>query len=203
MKFTVEQFREFNEPFEGSIKWLYLDVRGLVTTGVGNLIEPIEEALKFPWVHRDTGLAALPTEVEDEWRAVKANIALATEGAWAAEKVTLLRITDDTINALMKSRLDLNEVVFRQRFPAYDSWPMEAQLALHSMAWAVGAHGVLQFHYMVGALLAGNFKMAATECRISDMGMKPLIARNAANEQLFTRAASAGSSGSDPDQISP
>lgn len=33
-------FRVFNEPLEGVVAYMYLDIKGLVTVGVGNLIDP-------------------------------------------------------------------------------------------------------------------------------------------------------------------
>ena len=38
------QFRTFNAPLEGVVKYMYLDIKGLVTIGVGNLIDPINAA---------------------------------------------------------------------------------------------------------------------------------------------------------------
>ena len=35
-----DAFSDFNAPLEGVVEWMYLDVRGLVTVGVGNLLQP-------------------------------------------------------------------------------------------------------------------------------------------------------------------
>jgi hypothetical protein len=44
-------------PLEGVCTWPYLDSRGLVTTGIGDLVDPIELALPLPW-HRADGSPA-------------------------------------------------------------------------------------------------------------------------------------------------
>jgi hypothetical protein len=39
---------DFNRSLEGWVSWMYLDVEGLVTTGMGNLIDPVEAAFPLP-----------------------------------------------------------------------------------------------------------------------------------------------------------
>ena len=52
---SVKQgFRAFTLPLEGEIAWMYLDTLGLVTVGLGNLIDPVELALELPFVYRAT-----------------------------------------------------------------------------------------------------------------------------------------------------
>src|SRR5580704_1499007 len=45
-------FPNFSKQFEGRVGWMYLDVKGLVTIGVGNLIDPLPAAVGLPFVHR-------------------------------------------------------------------------------------------------------------------------------------------------------
>ena len=41
-------FIGFSAPFEGRLHYMYLDVKGLVTTGVGNLIDSVGAAQALP-----------------------------------------------------------------------------------------------------------------------------------------------------------
>ena len=61
---------DFNRSLEGWISWMYLDVLGLVTTGMGNLIDPMSTALGLPWVD-ETGTQGSQNDIAAEWRAVK------------------------------------------------------------------------------------------------------------------------------------
>jgi GH24 family phage-related lysozyme (muramidase) len=42
-------FRSFTEQFEGCVSFMYLDVKGLVTVGIGNLVDPVGVAQALPF----------------------------------------------------------------------------------------------------------------------------------------------------------
>lgn len=44
----------FNKPLEGYLDFMYLDTRNLVTTGMGNLIDPRGVAEALPWYDKNT-----------------------------------------------------------------------------------------------------------------------------------------------------
>src|SRR5207244_2818316 len=56
-------FLAFSRPLEGRVPWMYLDIKGLVKTGVGNLIDPVGLALKLPFVHKADGSPASEVEI--------------------------------------------------------------------------------------------------------------------------------------------
>ena len=62
-------FVAFSGPLEGVIPYMYADVRGLVTTAIGILIDPMSYALALPWVRRD-GSPATPGEIVEDWHRV-------------------------------------------------------------------------------------------------------------------------------------
>ena len=45
-------FPAFSGRFEGRVPYMYLDVLGLVTVGVGNLVDPVETAQALPFHFR-------------------------------------------------------------------------------------------------------------------------------------------------------
>jgi len=185
-------FRGFNEPFEGVVHWMYLDVRGLVTIGVGNLIDPVEAALALPF-RSSTAPDAVATsaQISDEWRRIKGDPTLALKGYKACEGITQLRLDDAAVNALIGSRLLQNEANLRERpaFAAFESWPADAQLGLLSMAWALGAGGLSTFARFSAACEKQDFSGAASECTINDQGNAGVAPRNQANRILFSNAA--------------
>jgi len=195
-------FRAFNEPFEGVVPWMYLDVKGLVTVGVGNLVDPLELAVQLPFrLRANPALAASPDQIAEEWRRIKNSPALAKAGYRASELLTQLMLDDAGIDALIAQRLSANEPVLK-RFPAFrefDSWPADAQLGLLSMAWALGPRGPAAFPHFAAACGTQDFAGAAANCTISESGNPGVAPRNRANLTLFRNAAVVVSGGSSYD----
>lgn len=182
--------------FEGRVPYMYLDILGLVTTGVGNLIDPIEHAMGLPWTHRD-GRLANAMDVRLEWGAIKHHPNLAKWGHRPAADLTDLRLSESAIDALVTSKALEFETVLRRRFPAWDTWPADAQLAVLLMAWALGP----SFHFVNLATALGrpDFAIAALSCEMDathNAGLKP---RNAAVKLCFTNASSVVRYGIDPE----
>lgn len=181
----------FNAPFEGRVQWMYLDIKGLVTTGVGNLIDPVEYAVTLPWRVRVSGWPASEAQIRAEWSHIKAQTDLARMGAVAAGRVATLVLTDDDIDALVLAKLDSNHETLRRRFPEIDQWPLEAQIAVHSMAWAMGPGFPRTWPRFSAACDVKNWASAAAECWIPDAKNPGLVPRNAKNRDLLKAASNA------------
>jgi hypothetical protein len=181
---------KFTIPLEGKASWMYLDQKGLVTTGIGNLIDPYELGGSLPWRHKQGGPLASQDEVGAAWHAVKSASDKADLGGgnifW--QNLNDLRLNDDDIAALSSGKLDSNEKILKDSFPAWESWPADAQMATLSMAWAMGpsfAHGYPSFTAAVNAM-PPDFTTAAKQSFMHGVGIEK---RNAANQQLFLNAA--------------
>jgi hypothetical protein len=185
---------------EGYLPFMYLDVKGLVTTGMGNLIDPVGTALNLPWKHTDGSLAA-PEEISSAWNTVKSRTDLKMRGGGAFAGLTNIHLDDDGIQQLIDGKLDANESLLMNRFPGYSAWPADAQLALHSMAWAMGpAFNFPKFQAAVNQLVP-DFDTCAVESHMNDAGNPGLTPRNAMNYQLFKNAANAIRNQSPFDQL--
>ena len=63
-------WQTFNTPIEGMVPFMYLDTKGLVTIGMGNLIDPISVAVTLPFKKRgktgpaNAGKPATRAEIE-------------------------------------------------------------------------------------------------------------------------------------------
>jgi hypothetical protein len=193
---VTARFLSFTEPLEGLVDYMYVDVKGLVTIGFGNLIDPLDVALSLPFVKKVDGAPANSDEITTEWNLIKDKdnkLQLRTKGHRACKPLTKLMLTRDAINDLCAKRLQNNEAILKKvsAFAAFDDWPADAQLALHSMAWAMGPafaqHG--RWPSFRNACASADFDTAAEKCKMSEVGNRGLIPRNRANVRLFQNAA--------------
>jgi len=178
----------FSEPLEGSVHWMYLDVRGLVTTGVGNLIDPVSEALKLPWKYKD-GTPATKDAIAKAWRALKSQPELSKRHYRYAERITNLYLSDEDIDALVDQRMRSNEEYFAKTLVGFASFPADAQLAIHSMAWAVGAGFTAKFPNFTRAAVTQDWVAARAACLIRTAGNPGVVPRNKQNQLCFDNAA--------------
>jgi hypothetical protein len=190
-------FPAFSAKFEGRVPFMYLDVLGLVTVGVGNLVDPVALAQALPFRFKNKpgitapGSGATPNQIAAEWQTLKNDTSLATRGFTACEPITQLELTDDAIDSLILGRLSNNEGFLKRQqwFQDFDSWPADAQLGLLSMAWAMGPGGPGAFPNFRAACQKLDFNTAAAECKMNEAGNPGLVPRNQANFTLFSNAA--------------
>lgn len=194
---------------------MYCDVRGLVTTGIGNLIDPVSAALALHWVRADGFADARPDEVTAEWIDVKRS----------RQRGKNLILTASSLSDVFHAQLERNEALLAKRWPNWADWPADAQLGAHSCAWAAGAAwaapkfdaavAALDFDACAGDPFApSNDPATRGEAWLRDTkleddnagvhlatlnpGLRP---RNVANRLLFWNAARVVSQGLDRDEL--
>ncbi len=184
MKFSVQQYVTFTEPFEGTVPHMYLDIKGLVTCGLGNLIEPLQLGWNLPWRRKD-GTLATQSEYMEDWNAVNGRPELARLGWTEAARYCKLHLSPEDILETVKLKLLSNEVILRKRLPRYDEMCADGQLFLHSWAWAVGPNS--PYPRMLKHLSTGKYLSAIEECDITPK-VGTIVLRNFANKQLLLNA---------------
>ncbi len=206
---VLEIWHAFSEPLEGRVHSMYVDVKNLVTTGVGNLIDPVGAALRLPWKHPDGSLAS-DDEIRKQWLTLKHHPGLAVKTGgplvplaklhWKyAAKLTTLRLTDADINALVTAKLiEFESYLVKHHFPFFAKWPADAQLGTLSMAWACGPGFPATFKNFARAATAQDWIAAKATCKIRTEGNPGVVPRNRANEICFENAATVRESGLDP-----
>ena len=200
MKQSVrDAFVDFTAALEGVVPWMYLDVKGLVTVAIGNLIDPVAAALSLPFVRKGTTTRATKGEILDEWTYVKNHPTAAKQGHRVLQTETKLRLTPDGVETVVFNRLELNDKILNARFPAFESWPADAQLATHSMAWACGPN--FNFPRLAAMLNALDFADASRECKMATEGNPGIVPRNAANRTLYLNAARVIAEGGTGDEL--
>lgn len=197
-------FIPFTDPLEGFERGMYPDSLGLITTARGCLIDngprrfkstdPIgnaspAEACTLPFKHRDTGAPATVGEISLEWwRLKRAWPALQSD---AAAKSSPLWLDVADVDTLTLHSLDGMWTEVLKWFPAAESWPGPAQLAVLSMCWAMGGAFEQGYPHFDAAALACDWATCAKECAMTQ-GAVPKL-RNARNLMLFKRAATGDS----------
>lgn len=194
-----QKWLAFNSRHEAVVYCLYPDIKNLITTGVGNLSDPVKNALSLP-LRLPNGQIAPADVIEKEWHIVKnAGINKAMPGT--AYKITVLRLTFADVEKMVDKTLTENHKVLLGRFPSLETWPADAQMALHSVAWAAGPNFL--FPKCEAALRANppDFETAAIECKLREEGNPGVIQRNKDNRAFFEAAAAVLKEGLDPDVL--
>lgn len=197
---VIQAFPSFTTNLEGNINWMYLDVKGLVTTGKGNLIDPVVLAVLLPFMKRDSSKATRQ-EIVNEWQKMKTNTYLAKAGANAAKRIASLFLAPSAVDALVLRQLLLNEKVLVAHFPEWNSWPADAQLGVCSMAWAMGPEFVHKFPRFAQACKKNDWKTASLECTMNTTNNPGLVPRNHLDRKLFECAAHVIETGLDSEVI--
>ncbi len=178
-------FVAFTARFEGVVPFMYLDVLGLVTVAIGNLIDPMPAGLPFV---RPDGTPATQAEINAAWHGVKARQDLRMAGGMAFRGVTSLRLTPAGVESVVLAKVAEMWAHLSRRYADLEEWPWQAQMALLSMSWASGP--AFAAPHFDAAARAHDWATAATECHFDDTHNPGLRPRNAANRDLFLTAAS-------------
>lgn len=197
MYVTREQYHAFSTPLEGRVPSMYVDGKGLITCGVGNLIDPFTLAQSLPWT-LDTGAPAGAEQVQLDWRKLKDGAAHYSKLHWKfAQADTKCRLTDAAIDALVDRQIQGNEEILRKRFSGWDQFPADAQLAIMSIAWAVGAGFYRIFTNLAKAIDSEDWEACVLTCKIKEEGNPGVVPRNAKNRFCFHNAALTHAAGGD------
>lgn len=201
---VAKAFVPFSDPLEGTVPFFYQDVKGLVTIAIGVLVDPLFMAINLPLVRPD-GTPADESEIAREWWSVK-RAPPDAKGRTAAQlghryvkQFTKLRLTPDGVEQVVRQKLGTMVGELRRRFPDFDEWCADAQLATLSMSWACGP--AFRFPKLESALKAWDFTTAAKECRMNEKGNPGLAPRNDRNLVLYQNAARVDREDLDPDVL--
>jgi hypothetical protein len=207
---VIEAWERFSTPLEGRVDAMYLDVKGLVTCAVGNLIDPIRLAEQLPWTLED-GTRADLAQVRADWHKLKDSAGFYAKMHWRyARAATLCRLTDAAIDDLVaQKRAEFFDHLKRHHFPALESFPADAQLGIMSMSWACGPGFPKTFGNFKRAVLAGDWVGAAASCKIRDGLDTPqktddnpgIVPRNKHNKFCFLNAARVLTNGIDDHHV--
>ena len=193
----------FTKKLEGYLTYMYLDALGYASTGAGNLIDPSGLALSLPWKNPDGSLAS-QDQILSAWNAVDAlrsdpkgqrqTSGPATHYGQAFAGYTTIRLDDEGILQLVDRQIAANEAMLRKYFPNYDSLPADAQMAILSMSWAMGAGFPRTFTQFTAAVNNNDFATAKANADFRGVGVQTRID---ADKQMLQNAADVVAQGLD------
>ena len=204
---VVNSYVDWTTPLEGFLPFMYIDALGYVTTGMGNLIDPVSTALTLPWKNAD-GSAATPAQIQAAWTAVdskrsdpkgqKQTSGPGAQGGGSQGGLTTIRITKDDVKTIVDAKMKENENFIAANLAGYAQAPADAQLAVHSMAWAMGPGFAQTWTGFKDAFAKGDYAGAAAQSNMKGTGIDM---RNLANKLLLTNAAQVATLKKDPDHL--
>lgn len=204
----------YNEPMEGRCNFMYLDKLGLLTTGVGNLLS-VGHAMVLDW---RIGSPSGPKASKDEIRAEHAHISKLTDGKlkggfWYKSKASLF-LPEEAIDKMVVAKLRADYTRMVIMFPEMPKWPLDAEIAVMSMCWAMGSGAFGGFPKFVAHCKRQNFAEyalkenvyslssgAAHECWMKDKDNPGLTPRNRRNVIHFRNAQRVLQDGLDKDRM--
>lgn len=149
------------EKWEGRYPYLYQDVKGYVTIGIGNLVKTEKTAIALPLMVGER--AATKEEKIAAFNAVKAAPKKMRAPNYA--KFSIPRLSEAGLVELTESRLQ-NEFLpgLRNLYEGFDGFPAKAQTALLDMAWNMGVAKLEEFKNLGKAVSRRDWDAAARAC---------------------------------------
>jgi hypothetical protein len=125
--------------WEGRANWMYLDSRGNVTIGVGQLIASAQDAIPFHF-RRPNADFATNAEIEQEYNLVKTMFPGHVAAAYRRSNSLLLPDTD--IDLILKRTLIECAADLSHQFADFVDFPDAVKLALLDMRFNLGERGL-------------------------------------------------------------
>ncbi|MGV8073231.1 MAG: hypothetical protein AB2L11_01525 [Syntrophobacteraceae bacterium] len=181
---VLERLRVVLSHFEGVVTWMYMDVKSLVSTGVGFLMEYHRDAGPgHPNVGHNWPWNGTREEFDAAWNQVKAHPELISGSGLAFAGVTTLRLTEAWVRQHFSDIADGKVAEYKKwdEMKDFDSFPLDAQLGIMVLAW-----GALKREWnFTKAVGRRDWRTAGRESLLDEFTLE----RKAALRKMFTNAA--------------
>lgn len=187
------ELRREIEHNEGRIPYMYVDIAGYVTVGIGQKLATAADAQPLPFAvdgSRPITFASREA-IAAAWRRVHARPGL---GIAEYRAIGGLVLADVDIDALFRTRVRSFVADLSGTFHDFDTFPYPAQKALVDLAFNVGSVTSTNFPNLVRAARRRDWRTAAAESHRTAKVPNPARAfadRNEYTRQLFISAAAA------------
>jgi len=176
------------EIFEGTVPWMYLDTRGLVTVGVGEMLANAARAQSLGFVD-SSGQPSTQDVILAEFNRVCALAPAKVAGFYRSSTSPVL--PQSAIDTLLMNHVSFFDGQLGARFPAYTNFPDLAKLGLLDMIYNLGVTGLFRgFPHFMASVDAQDWLSASNQCH----RVGPGDARNDWTKQQFLAAAAVAAS---------
>jgi GH24 family phage-related lysozyme (muramidase) len=173
------------EPSEGNVSHMYLDTKGLVTVGIGNMLPSAAAAQALPFIDRDTRNRATAAQIATDFASVESQPD--SKASKYYRQFTKLDLPSVDVDSLFRARVDEFVGQLKAAYPQFDSYPAGAKLALLDLVFNMGI-GKLKSHTewpkLNAAIAKQDWITAASECNRPDANAR----RNAETKAYFIAA---------------
>jgi GH24 family phage-related lysozyme (muramidase) len=171
--------------FETAVPWMYLDTRGLVTAGIGQMLPNVVSAQALAFLLPD-GTAATPDAISADFQRVQAIAPAQDFHSYRCATSPILAAA--TMTAMLTTVITANDVILRGRLTDYDGFPTPAKLALLDMIYNLGEAKLFrEYPLLLAAVDAHHWLTASQQCYRNG----PALARNDWTRDQFLAAATA------------
>jgi GH24 family phage-related lysozyme (muramidase) len=179
------------EIFEGTVPWMYLDTKGFVTIGVGELLASAAKAETLAFVDPD-GQPSTQDAILGEFNRVSGLVPARVAAFYRSPASPVL--PHAAIDTLLMNHLNFFDGQLSTRFPQYARFPDPAKLGLLDMIYNLGQVGLFQhFPHFMASVDKQDWLGAAANCHRAG----PSQARNDWTRQQFLAGAAAATPSSD------
>ncbi|HEV2178259.1 MAG TPA: hypothetical protein VGW33_13825 [Terriglobia bacterium] len=173
------------ETFEGIVPWMYLDTKGFVTVGVGEMLANAERAQSLAFVD-GAGQPSTPDAILGDYNRVLALAPARLPGFYRATTSPIL--PHASIDALLLQHLTYFDGQLGQEFTNYAAFPDPAKLGLLDMIYNLGVTGLFHgYPSLMRFVRNGDWTNVAAQCHRNG----PSQARNDWTREQFLAAAAA------------
>jgi hypothetical protein len=160
----MEKLRHLIKGGEGCIDHMYLDTVAKVTVGVGNMLPNVAAAQALPFLLRDSGSSASPSEIAQDFENITEQEPAKVASRY--KQYTQLYLPEGAIDDLLDRRIEGFERRLRDDFPDYDGYPESVRLALMDMVFNLGNRGLItKFPSLTRAVRDNDWAECAAQCR--------------------------------------
>jgi GH24 family phage-related lysozyme (muramidase) len=152
--------------FEGTVGYMYLDTRGFVTVGLGNMLKTVDAATELPFMVVATNKPPVPaTKAQIAAAYQKVSNLAASMGRRFYKLDPSIELTDaEVISGAIKSLKKEFVKPLQGHFPDFDNFPCAARRVLIDMAYNAGVGGTLKLRGVRHAVEHRDWAELAQHC---------------------------------------
>jgi GH24 family phage-related lysozyme (muramidase) len=158
----LEQSTEQTTVFETAVPWMYLDTRGFVTAGIGQMLPDVASAQILAFLDPG-GAPATPDAIHADFLRVQAIAPGQDYHHYRAP--TSPTLGEAVMTSMLATVIAANDAILRTRLTDYDGFPDPAKLALLDMIYNLGESKLFsEYPLMLSAVDSQHWLTASQQC---------------------------------------